>query len=927
MLPAPTDLIAANPGLRVLLPLGFHPLAAGSPAIDAAGAVCASTDQRGIHRPQGAACDVGALEYSTGGIVPAYVFAVEGTPQTVLPTELATTPLAAYRARPPGCRGGWRDRDFLRSDKRAQRSFPNGGINTTTALTDFEGVARTAYSANALYGDYSVAAGVVGLPGIAQFQLRNGPSVKTHTAQNDDDLPGYFLCDEADATCTEGGNLHADAAHKSALGTVWFYADRFSRNSVDDAGMTVVSSVHYKFNYDNAFWNGAQMVYGDASSWPLADDVVGHELTHGVTQYELALFYYYQSGAINESISDVFGELLDQTNGLGTDTPGVKWQIGEDVTGGSAPGPFRSMSNPPAYGGMPVSIDPDHPTSGDPDRINTANYYIGPYDNGGVHENSGVNNKAAFLMVDGGTFNSKTVSPLGIDKTLAIYYEAQVNLLTSGSDYGDLYYVLPQACLNLVDGTTGITSADCAEVQDAVDATAMNAQPSSDSGFNTEAYLCSGSLVPANLFYDTMEAGSANWTLSAPHWQWDSPYEPRAHSGVHYLYADDLPDEVADVSATMNTGVLLPANALLHFAHAYDFEYYIGDPNWYDGGVLEYSTNNGNTWNDAGGLFSYNGYDHQIFTYPSGYEYDNNPLHGRSAFTGTSHGYISSRLNLAGLAGQTAKFRWRMGLDYIGANMGWWLDDVRIYTCVPPSPVQISGNAGAAGATMTYTGGSTSANASGDYSFTVPYNWSGTVTPSLADHVFSPTSRTYTNQVANATAQDYLATIDFADVPVAGKEWMEPWVVAFYNAGITTGCGANPLRYCPENPVTRAAMAVFVLRAIEGPSYVPPGQRSHLLGPARGGQGVDGTVGERVLCPGHHNRVRSEPIALLPGEPGDARRPWRSSCSGRSKAHRMCHRQPRTRSRTCPWQARSGWSPGWTSSIPAASPPDAARAR
>ena len=62
----------------------------------------------------------------------------------------------------------------------------------------------------------------------------------------------------------------------------------------------------------------------------------------------------------------------------------------------------------------------------------------------------------------------------------------------------------------------------------------------------------------------------------------------------------------------------------------------------------------------------------------------------------------------------------------------------------------------------------------------------------------------------------------FADLPVPGKEWMEPWMVAFYNAGITTGCGTSPLRYCPENPVTRAAMAVFVLRAIEGPAYVPP---------------------------------------------------------------------------------------------------------
>ena len=75
------------------------------------------------------------------------------------------------------------------------------------------------------------------------------------------------------------------------------------------------------------------MVYGDGYGFPLADDVVAHELTHGVTQHESNLFYYYQSGAINESFSDLWGEYYDQTNGKGTDTAGVKWQIGEDISG------------------------------------------------------------------------------------------------------------------------------------------------------------------------------------------------------------------------------------------------------------------------------------------------------------------------------------------------------------------------------------------------------------------------------------------------------------------------------------------------------------------------------------------------------------------------------------------------------------------
>ena len=77
--------------------------------------------------------------------------------------------------------------------------------------------------------------------------------------------------------------------------------------------MQIISTVHYDAWYNNAFWNGSQIVYGDADGFPLADDVVAHELTHGVTEHESNLFYYYQSGAINESFSYLWGEFYDQT--------------------------------------------------------------------------------------------------------------------------------------------------------------------------------------------------------------------------------------------------------------------------------------------------------------------------------------------------------------------------------------------------------------------------------------------------------------------------------------------------------------------------------------------------------------------------------------------------------------------------------------
>ena len=277
--------------------------------------------------------------------------------------------------------------------------------------------------------------------------------------------------------------------------------------------------------YDNAYWNGDQMVYGDAHGYPLADDIVAHELTHGVTQYESNLFYYYQSGAINESFSDLWGEYYDQTNGLGNDSAAVNWLLGEDV---SALGAFRNMSNPPAYG------DPDKMTSTLYDRRQT---YDPNWDNGGVHTNSGVNNKAVYLMVAGGTFNGYTINALGWEKVGAIYYEVNTNLLTSGADYSDLYYVLQQACANLI-GQKGIVSGDCIEVKKAIDAVQMNAQPVAN--YSSDAPLCDNGAAPVIAFVDDLENGLGNWTINnGPwmHWQYDLPYEQYAQSGQHILYA------------------------------------------------------------------------------------------------------------------------------------------------------------------------------------------------------------------------------------------------------------------------------------------------------------------------------------------------------------------------------------------------------
>jgi bacillolysin len=578
--------------------------------------------------------------------------------------------------------------------------------------------------------------------------LTSAPQVRTYTANNTSSLPGTFLCDQTDPNCT-AGDAYAKAAHKDAIGVYNFYASKYLRDSLDNNGMTIISTVNYcdpydGCPYDNAFWDGTQIVYGSARNYPMADDVVAHELTHGVTQYESNLFYYYQSGAINESFSDLWGEYYDQVgNVTASDTPAVRWLMGEDA--GIV---VRDMSNPPAYG------DPDKMTSPLYQKltINDLNW-----DNGGVHQNSGINNKAVYLMVDGATFNGKTVTPLGWEKTGAIYYEAQTNLLTSGADYSDLYYALQQACTNLT-GQKGITSGDCVEVKDALDAVEMNLQPSA--GYNPDAPVCTtAGATPTIVFADDLENGEGNWSFddggSYLRWQIDSPdLGSNAQSGVHSLYADDFPALATDATAQL-VPVAIPPNAYLHFAQMYGFEYdtgiHVGN---FDGGVLEYSTNGGTTWLDAGSLIDYNGYLGTIAT-GSG-----NPLAGRSAFVGSSHGYISTRLNLSSLAGQTVMFRWRMGLDDGTSNLGWWVDNIRIYTCEVKHV--ISGNTGASAVTLSYTDGTAKTATSGEdgsYSFTVHDGWSGKVTPSPNCYTFNPDNRPYSNVTTDQTGQNYAPTV------------------------------------------------------------------------------------------------------------------------------------------------------------------------
>jgi hypothetical protein len=217
-----------------------------------------------------------------------------------------------------------------------------------------------------------------------------------YDAQHQSKLPGRLVRGEGKPpTADDPVNRAYDG-----LGATWqLYWSAFQRNSLDAKGLELVASVHYEEQYDNAFWDGQQMVFGDGDGTYFNDftssvDVIGHELAHGVTQYTAGLTYVTQSGALNESVSDCFGSMVKQQV-LGQDAADADWLIGEGLFTAKVQGvALRSMKAPgTAY---------DDPVLGkDPQPVDMDGYVKLPadaqHDNGGVHTNSGIPNRAFYL--------------------------------------------------------------------------------------------------------------------------------------------------------------------------------------------------------------------------------------------------------------------------------------------------------------------------------------------------------------------------------------------------------------------------------------------------------------------------------------------------------------------------------------------------
>jgi bacillolysin len=462
-----------------------------------------------------------------------------------------------------------------------------------------------------------------------------------------------------------GGQV--DDAYKAMGLTYAFYRDRFGRDGLDGNGQPMVATVRYCAPFacplQTAFWEWGPQQTAFGNGWASADDVVAHEFTHGVQDHEARLFYYYQSGAVNESLADIFGEFVDLSNGYGDDRPAVRWKIGEDMPIGA----LRDMQEPGRFG--------------DPDRVRSSRWWTSSADSGGVHENSGVGNKAASLMTDGGSFNGYSVRGIGLYRSALIWYELMTHLLTSAADYNDVYDGLQQACLNLV-GTSGITFSDCGSVHGAVAATQMDLQPSSVAP--RRATTCVTGRYPATVFADDLEhPESGNWTSVVLHGTrnpWHYPQNPNpkpdwdgtwASSGELNLYGADQAT-VTDAAIEMTTPVSLPPGAFLRFEHGFRFD---AGPRRYDGGIVEISADGG-PWKDLRPAFLQSGYNGRLA------KGKRNPLGGRRAFTGDSLGWGASRVALSEYAGRSVRIRFRIATDRHVGDYGWYIDDVHIYRCV-----------------------------------------------------------------------------------------------------------------------------------------------------------------------------------------------------------------------------------------------------
>lgn len=328
---------------------------------------------------------------------------------------------------------------------------------------------------------------------------------KVYSSNNTSSLPGTLKRGEGSAASTDAA---VNSTYDNVGATYNFYKTVFGRDSYNGSGAALVSSVHYGKNYDNAYWDGVQTVFGDGDGISFGSltvlDITAHEITHAVTEYSANLVYQNEPGALNEAMSDILGAAAESyTRGGSVDAN--TWKIGEEAwTPGTAGDAMRYMNDPVADG---QSKD-YYPTR-----------YTGTEDFGGVHLNSGIPNLAFKLLVTGGTHprgrTSVAVTAVGMDKARAIFYRALTQYMTSTTNFAGTRAATKQAATELY-GAAAATS-----VEQAWAAVGVGSAPTGGSpGSGTTPPPTSATVALSNGNAVSGIAGAANeekvFTLSVP---------------------------------------------------------------------------------------------------------------------------------------------------------------------------------------------------------------------------------------------------------------------------------------------------------------------------------------------------------------------------------------------------------------------------
>jgi Zn-dependent metalloprotease len=514
--------------------------------------------------------------------------------------------------------------------------------------------------------------------------------------------------------------VEVNAAYDYFGDTYGFFDRAFGRDSLDDAGMPMVGTVNSRaIRCPNAFWSD-DLGLAAFCKLTVSDDIVAHELTHGLTDFTANLVYQNQPGQLNESFSDVFGELVDLYNGgaersgppeettwpghptgPGVDVPndrrtacssrqdgyqdGVRWLVGEDARAFATA--IRDMWDPTC--------------KRHPDRANSPFQTCDPSDNGGVHTGSGVPNHAFAILTDGKTFNGYTVRGIGPLKSGAVWHRALTTYLTRASDFLDAYDALNQAAADLVgayptDPRTGLpsddafTADDAAQVDFALRATEMHTPgfcgqviPVLDSdpppACPTRTILYRNDFdgdVHDWLVDNTAPPTAYDWTLTTEPLPFGRPGRAWFCDDPNIGDCDGIPTEDG-VHSLYSPWIELPPTTRFPFA---SWTHYIASEVGWDGGNVRIRVNGGPWQLITSDAFTFNPYNSRIYGHY--FEY-NNPLAGQEGWTGLGGQWGTSQVDLTRYAGpgDWVQLRFDFGKDRCFGLVGWFVDDFEVFSC------------------------------------------------------------------------------------------------------------------------------------------------------------------------------------------------------------------------------------------------------